>query len=88
VHISASPAHNGGGVDELFFRNIYSYLDDCGKQGVAPSLPQLLLFLDSAQVSLAFPGPPALMRGLSWALGLRACYGEYFDEGMVVEGVE
>jgi hypothetical protein len=43
---------NGG--DEIFFRNMYSYLDDCGKQNIPLSLPQLLLFLDYAQISLAF----------------------------------
>lgn len=30
--------------DEAFFRNLYSYLDDCRKEGVGPSLPQLMLF--------------------------------------------
>lgn len=31
--------------DEAFFRNLYSYLDDCERHGVAPQLPQLCLFL-------------------------------------------
>jgi hypothetical protein len=90
IHISASPA--GSGVDEKFFRNIYSYLDDCQAQDIVPSLPQMLLFLHSAEVSLAFPGPAFLMRWLSWimglvvgkwfggyVLGLRCSYGEYYD---------
>jgi hypothetical protein len=36
------------------FRKIYTNLDDCYVQNVEPSLPQLLLMLDSAEVSLAF----------------------------------
>lgn len=93
VHISAAPSR---GIDEVFFRNVYSYLDDCDKQNVAPSIPQLLLFLDAAEVSVAFPGPAPLMRLLSWGLGvvmgrwyggwwlgLKSSYEEYFDEKMV-----
>ncbi len=58
-------------------------------------MPQLLLFLDSAEVSIAMPGPAPLMRWLSWGLGvvmgrwyggwwlgLKSNYGEYFDEKM------
>lgn len=91
--VSAAPSR---GIDEMFFRNLYSYLDDCDKQNVEPNLPQLLLFLDAAEVSVAFPGPAPLMRLLSWGLGvvmgrwyggwwlgLKSTYGEYFDENMV-----
>ena len=91
--VSASPS---SGIDEIFFRNLYSYLDDCDKQKVEPSLPQLLLFVHSAEVSVAFPGPGPLMRWLSWGLGvvvgrwyggwwlgLKSSYEEYFDEKMV-----
>lgn len=81
------------GVSERFFRNLYSYLEDCGNQGVEPSPPQLLLFLHSAEVSLAFSwGPDWLMRGVSWGLGLvvgkwvgqyvlgyKESYPEYYD---------
>jgi len=84
----------GYGCSEKFFRNIYSYLDDCTSQKVAPSLPQLLLFLDSAEVSLAFAwGPDWLMRAVSYGfgvvvgrwfggyvLGYKASYPEYWDE--------
>ncbi|KAH8811277.1 hypothetical protein F5884DRAFT_269711 [Xylogone sp. PMI_703] len=90
VHISASPAR---GLDEKFYRNLYSYLNDCERQKVKPSLPQLLLFCDSAEFSIAFPGPALLMRWLSWMfgvvvgrwygglwLGLKTSYDEYFDE--------
>ena len=53
------------------FRNIYTYLDDCYGQNVEPSLPQLLLMLDSAEVSLAFAwGPDWLMRSVSYAFGV------------------
>lgn len=62
-------------------------------QGRSPSLPQLLLQLDSAEVSLALPGPIWLAHLLSYALGVvigrwyggyvlrySACYPEYYDE--------
>ncbi|KAG9678446.1 hypothetical protein KCU99_g1223, partial [Aureobasidium melanogenum] len=59
------------GVSERFFRNLYSYLEDCSRQKVSPSLPQLLLFLDSAEVSLAWDiGPTWLMHYLSYGLGV------------------
>ncbi|KAH8885842.1 hypothetical protein GQ53DRAFT_845243 [Thozetella sp. PMI_491] len=93
IHISASPSQ---GLDEKFFRNIYNYLDDCEKQNLKPSLPQMLLFIDAAEFSLAFPGPAPLMRLLSralglvvgrwyggWWLGLKDSYDEYFDINMV-----
>lgn len=61
------------GVSERFFRNLYSYLDDCYVQGASPSLFQLLIFLDSAETSLAFPGPGWLVRPASWlAAGRRS----------------
>lgn len=75
------------------FRNIYTYLNDCWLQGVGPSLPQLLIMLDSAEVSLAFPGPAWLMRVLSYSMGVvvgrwfggyvlgyKASYPEYWNE--------
>ena len=76
------------------FRNVYTYLDDCWLQGVSPSLPQLLLMLDSAEISLAFSfGPDWLMRALSYSMGVvvgrwfggcvlgySASYPEYWDE--------
>ena len=81
------------GANEKFFRNIYSYLDDCYSQNVTPSLPQLVLMLDSAEISMAFPGPRWLANPLSWAfgvvvgrwfggnvLGYKASYPEYWRE--------
>ncbi|EME47294.1 hypothetical protein DOTSEDRAFT_69283 [Dothistroma septosporum NZE10] len=81
------------GANAKFFRNIYSYLDDCYLQGASPSLPQLLLFLDSAEISLALPGPAWLAQKASYALGVvvgrwlggyvlgyRSSYPEYWDE--------
>jgi hypothetical protein len=76
------------------FRNIYTYLDDCYMQDVEPSLPQLLMMLDSAEVSMAFAwGPDWLMRSVSYAfgvvvgrwyggyvLGYKSSYPEYWDE--------
>jgi hypothetical protein len=83
------------GGSERFFRNLYCYLDDCETQGVKPSVPQMLLFLHEAEISLAFGGPGWVARPLSWVVGLvvgrwiggwvlgyRAEYGEYYDEGM------
>lgn len=58
------------GANAKFFRNIYSYLDDCYTQNVSPSLPQLLLMLDSAEISMAFPGPPWLAHPASYAFGV------------------
>lgn len=52
------------------FRNLYQYLDDCWLQGQQPALPQLLLQLDSAEVSLALPGPAWLAHPISYAVGV------------------
>ncbi|KAF4554752.1 Hypothetical protein D9617_3g018200 [Elsinoe fawcettii] len=91
-----SPSARGQilGASERFFRNIYSYLEDCTAQKVAPSLPQLVLMLHDAEISLAFPGPGVVQRWASWGfgvvvgkvlgewvLGYRSSYAEYFDEG-------
>lgn len=86
------------GVNERFFRNLYSYLDDCYVQGASPSLFQLLVFLDSAETSLAFPGPGWLVRPASWLLGVvlgrwiggfilgyRASYEEYWKDSELKE---
>ncbi|KAI4748406.1 hypothetical protein E4T50_01286 [Aureobasidium sp. EXF-12298] len=81
------------GVSEKFFRNLYSYLEDCSRQNTSPSLPQLLLFLDSAEVSLAWDiGPTWLMHYMSYGLGVvvgrwigggllgyKDSYPEYYD---------
>ena len=74
------------------FRNIYQYLDDCWVQGQEPRLPQLLLILHSAEVSLALPGPAWLALPISYAMGVviglwwggyvlgyQASYPEYYD---------
>ena len=79
------------GITEQFFRNLYGYLDDCDKAKCPPSLPQLLMFLDAAEVSLALPGPTFLShpaswllgviggRWLGWALGYKSTYREYYN---------
>ena len=89
IEISAQPPDSG--LSERFFRNIYGYLDDCETQKVTPSPIQLLMFLDSAEVSLALPGPRfvanpiswligvVLGRWLGWLLGYRDDYPEYYD---------
>lgn len=77
--------------DEAFFRNLYCYLDDCRKGGVAPNVAQLCLFLHFFDCPLAVPvGPKVVGRPLSvwftwvvgvvvgkWLLGFRESYGEY-----------
>ncbi|KAI5475277.1 zinc finger, C2H2-type domain containing protein [Pseudohyphozyma bogoriensis] len=55
----------GAGFDEKFFRNFQSYLDDCAKHKVSPSLPQLVLLLWSGGVVLALPLPFAIIKRLS-----------------------
>jgi hypothetical protein len=97
VEISADESSGAGdGVSERFFRNLHSYLEDCHTHGAAPSLPQLLLFLHSAEVSLAFPGMPGFLSqwlgygmGLvvgkligQYVLGYKESYPEYFDPKM------
>lgn len=86
------------GANSMFFRNIYSYLDDCYLQNVSPSLPQLLLMLDSAEISIAFPGPAFLARPASFMfgvvfgrwlgtlLGYKSSYSEYWNgkEGKIL----
>ncbi|PNS18906.1 hypothetical protein CAC42_5445 [Sphaceloma murrayae] len=89
---SSSSSATTLGASERFFRNIYSYLEDCTTQNIAPSLPQLLLMLHDAEISLAFPGPAGLARWASWlfgfvggkvvgewCLGYRSSYPEYYD---------
>ncbi|KAL5414154.1 hypothetical protein PMIN04_009136 [Paraphaeosphaeria minitans] len=102
IELEVSPLVDGKtaeeelGGNERFFRNLYCYLDDCEAQNVTPSLFQLLLFLHSAEVSLAFPGPGWLARPLSYAFGLvlgkwvggyilgyGISYPEYYDPSMM-----
>ncbi len=40
-----------GATDEKFFRNLFSYFDDCLKAGVKPSLFQVLLFFHDGDIS-------------------------------------
>lgn len=76
--------------DERFFRNAYGYLDDITKAGESPSPFQALLFLWSADVIPALPGPKFIMAPLStliawfggivigkWVLGYQEAYPEY-----------
>ena len=72
--ITADPEEENG-MSERFFRNIYAYIDDCDKAKVAPSLVQLLMFLDSAEVSLGLPGPRVIANPLSWVVGV--VFGRY-----------
>jgi hypothetical protein len=66
-------------------------MDNYTKASVEPSLVQMVMFLDSAEVGLAFLEPGWLMRPLSWGLGVamgrwggwllgyRSSYEEYYD---------
>jgi hypothetical protein len=67
---SVSEDPEAEGATSKFFRNVYSYLDDCYIQNVSPSLPQLLMMLDSAEISMAFPGPGFIARPASYAFGV------------------
>lgn len=93
--IQISLASPGSGSSEKFFRNIYTYLSDCDDQKIQPSLPQLLLFLDDAETSLALPGPTWIVHPLSWLLGIiigrilggmilgyKTSYPEYYDPNL------
>ncbi|KAL9051192.1 MAG: hypothetical protein Q9162_006170 [Coniocarpon cinnabarinum] len=43
--------------EQRFFRNFFGYLDDCRKAKAAPSLFQLMVFLNAADTPLALPVP-------------------------------
>ncbi|KAL7265971.1 hypothetical protein RUND412_011498 [Rhizina undulata] len=94
VVFSAFPAN--GGADEKFFRNIFSYQDDCRKRQASPSLPQMLLFMYDSDTCLALDIPliprlaqKALSRALNFVggvvigellLGYKRSYPEYYEE--------
>ena len=79
--------------DEAFFRNLYCYVDDCRKEGMAPNIAQLCLFLHFFDCYLALPGPKVIMKPFSqlmvmvlgvvlgkWVLGFRESYTEYYKK--------
>lgn len=72
VHINAPVDDHG--VTERFFRNIYSYQEDCLAQKVAPNVCQIFLFLYSTDTYPVLPGPKfigqPLSRYLTWFLGV------------------
>ncbi|KAH8900552.1 alpha/beta-hydrolase, partial [Thozetella sp. PMI_491] len=53
IHLTPESYEN----EQRFFRNFFGYLDDCRTAGVAPSLFQLLVFLESADTPVAIPMP-------------------------------
>ena len=78
--------------DEAFFRNLYSYLDDCRTAEREPHVAQLMLFLYFFDCYPALPGPKVVARPLSqmlvflvgivvgkWLLGFRESYSEYYQ---------
>lgn len=60
------PQDLDNGFDEAFMRNFSGYLNDCHKQGLAPSVFQILLFLYEADIVLTPPFwlPLAFLMGL------------------------
>lgn len=93
--------------DERFFRNLYSYLEDCNRAGggeeavskggvaaggavTAPNPLQMMVFLDSADVAVAIPGPKWIGKPVGrfivwfgsfvgrWICGFKASYPEYY----------
>ncbi len=85
-----------GATDEKFFRNLFSYLDDCHKAGVEPSLFQMLLFMHDGDMSLAIGSAPSGIGKFvgKWVLGYiggkvigekllgyKSSYPEYYIDG-------
>ena len=85
-------------MEERFFRNALTYLDDCRKAGVAPSLLQLCIFTTDAWMPpdiIPCPGGEyvrCLVNTLfMWVLafvgyfiyGYKRSYPEYYDPGIV-----
>ena len=79
--------------EERFFRNFFGYLDDCKRFKIEPSLFQLMVFLQSADVVLALPSPShgfgvfvsrvflTVVAGWGkWVLGYKSSYEEYHEE--------
>jgi mannose-6-phosphate isomerase-like protein (cupin superfamily) len=95
VDIRIDPETVPRGMEEMFFRNFFGYLDDCMASKTAPSLFQLALFLYTVDSALAIPipGPEWLklwtsktmgwVLGIaigSWLLGYKPTYHEYYRE--------
>ena len=81
------------GADEQFFRNLFSYLEDCKINKKKPSTFQLLLFLHEHDISIAIPNLPKPLGKFvgkyllgafggkfigKWMLGYQASYKEYY----------
>ena len=78
-----------GGLDERFIRNIFSYFADCSRQGVEPSLFQIMLFLYAHDMVVAMPLPIPVLHVIHfigayvigwWLLGYKETYLEYYDD--------
>jgi mannose-6-phosphate isomerase-like protein (cupin superfamily) len=81
-------------MEERFFRNTLSYIGDCSKAGVTPSVFQLMVFFvhNMMPPGIRTPGPEFLNLLLNTAfmfvvggvgeflLGYQASYPEYYDE--------
>jgi mannose-6-phosphate isomerase-like protein (cupin superfamily) len=95
VDIRVDPESVPRGVEEMFFRNFFGYLDDCLSQKMSPSIFQLSLFMGTVDIALAIPvpGPDWLKLWVSktmgwflgtvvgaWLLGYKKTYPEYYLE--------
>lgn len=66
-------------IEERFFRNFFSYLNDCKRAKQAPSIFQLFVFLHSADTPLAIPLPNVPLAEfvgiyLSWVLMIAVAF--------------
>ncbi|KAI5475670.1 hypothetical protein MNV49_001045 [Pseudohyphozyma bogoriensis] len=68
VRMRVSPEERKG-FDECFYRNIWSYLNDCEANNMAPSPFQMSLFLYEWDMVLALPIPMWLNKALHHVMG-------------------
>ncbi|KAK9899540.1 hypothetical protein P389DRAFT_207207 [Cystobasidium minutum MCA 4210] len=84
------PQHVKNGLDEGFLRNFAGYLSDCDRDGLRPSVFQLLVFLWDANIVLTPPFwmPLVILKGLhqvlatyvgQYLLGYKTTYPEYHN---------
>ena len=81
-------------MEEVFFRNVFTYFDDCRKAGVDPSVFQLLVWCRHCWMPMGLPIPGPEWFNLlgntvlmfvfgfigEFLLGYKATYPEYYDE--------
>jgi len=95
IDVSLTPEDVEG--EERFFRNFFGYLDDCRKAGQAPSLFQLMVFLNDSDTPLGLPIFPkwlgvaasrAFLQAMGlfgrYVLGYQPSYAEYYREKKMI----